>query len=553
MVPMTPVGSSKSGIEAVALEPSRLEIEQSWRRSVLSGVRPDQAVPMVQPDLVEGESRFMRAARDILGRSSQSFEGSDLAVLVADSSCRVVRRWTGSARAADAMDSIGAVVGSDFSEERIGTNGLGTPFEVRKHVVVTGSDHFLHPLRSFSCFGMPVMNPMTNRIEGVVDITSLDGQSNPLFQPFIAHVVASIREELVSHSRVSEQRTFNVFRDSTRNSQRAIAALCGDLVLTNSRAAELLREVDSLALGEIAAGLGFAEHRTLDLDRPGGGSLRIRAHRIDGTLDGTLFDIELAGGGERTARARSAGPASEVVPSTCMKTAVHIVGEPGSGRTTRALQEAGVRPTVLFSGADCLGDRAAWLTRLVHHMRTHVGVLVLDDLDLLPPEVIARVIAGGFGRRELTLVMTSVHDIDSSVESLTSMCGHRIVTTPLRERQSEFGTIVSEMVTERIALSVTAAAVSLLKTHSWPGNFRELTGVLAAASENASGTTITVDDLPVRYRRPPQVDLTSHDAAARAVIVTALERTNGDKKAAARDLNISRTTLYSRMRRYQIY
>jgi transcriptional regulator of acetoin/glycerol metabolism len=540
--------------QRVWFEPSSIEIERSWRRSQLSGIRPDGAVLAVEADLVEGESRFMRAARDILDRSSRSFEGSDLTILVADSSCRIVRRWSGTKRAAAAMDSIGAVTGSDFSEERLGTNGLGTPFELRRQIVVNGSDHYLHPLHSYSCFGMPILNPMTHRIEGVVDITSLDGQTNPLFEPFIAQIVSSIQDELVSQSKVSEQRTFSVFRDATKHSHRAIAAICGDLVLTNNRASELLREADNLVLHEVASGLGYSEHRTLDLPQDNGGALQISAHRIEGTVDGTLFSIDLKQG-PRSSPTTSSALTSSTAMSAGVTSILHIVGEPGSGRTTLALSEAAQQPLVHIMCTESVLDEKRWLARLVHELHTHVGVLVLDDIDLLSTNVAARIASCAFDRPELAVVMTSVFELDATGRQLASVCDRRIATKPLRDRTHELAQVISELSAPERRYSPTTAVLSLLKTHIWPGNMTELARVLAIAASSAGSSIITVEDLPPDYRRlrPSNFRATNIDDEARAEITAMLTRTNGDKKAAAHKLGISRTTLYTRMRQLKIY
>jgi transcriptional regulator of acetoin/glycerol metabolism len=64
---------------------------------------------------------------------------------------------------------------------------------------------------------------------------------------------------------------------------------------------------------------------------------------------------------------------------------------------------------------------------------------------------------------------------------------------------------------------------------------------------------ITRADLPEAYRRrATRHRLTPMEQAKRATIIDALKRAGGDKKRAAAQLGISRTTLYAALRTYDI-
>jgi transcriptional regulator of acetoin/glycerol metabolism len=85
-----------------------------------------------------------------------------------------------------------------------------------------------------------------------------------------------------------------------------------------------------------------------------------------------------------------------------------------------------------------------------------------------------------------------------------------------------------------------------MKRHSWPGNVRELENAVRFAAIRAQGRSIHPEHLPQQIlshrnsqtSKPPQskLDLTR--------VRQALDETDGNKSQAARDLGVSRATLY---------
>lgn len=92
-----------------------------------------------------------------------------------------------------------------------------------------------------------------------------------------------------------------------------------------------------------------------------------------------------------------------------------------------------------------------------------------------------------------------------------------------------------------------------LKAYPWPGNIRELKGVIKRAVLLTKGDWIISEDvdLPNSLRRTDGYSL-NDERTERENIVKALEATGGDKKAAARLLRISRSTLYLKMEKYRL-
>ena len=92
-----------------------------------------------------------------------------------------------------------------------------------------------------------------------------------------------------------------------------------------------------------------------------------------------------------------------------------------------------------------------------------------------------------------------------------------------------------------------------LKSYSWPGNIRELRMVVRRATLLAKDDWITTGeiDLSDKGRQLEEYSL-NDERTERATILKALEATGNDRKAAARLLGISRSTLYLKLRKYRL-
>ena len=133
----------------------------------------------------------------------------------------------------------------------------------------------------------------------------------------------------------------------------------------------------------------------------------------------------------------------------------------------------------------------------------------------------------------------------------------------LRERKSDIPLLVAAFL-EKFAgdsdtpRELTEDAMRELMSYDWPGNVRELENAIERAVALGSGPLISSLDLPtsVKYHsdaRPPARDeMLPLEELERRAILSTLRQTNGDKQAAARVLHIGKTTLYRKLKQYQI-
>lgn len=93
----------------------------------------------------------------------------------------------------------------------------------------------------------------------------------------------------------------------------------------------------------------------------------------------------------------------------------------------------------------------------------------------------------------------------------------------------------------------------ILKAYPWPGNIRELKGVVKRAALLAKEDWITSEDVDLPDK-PKQADgyALNDERTERTTILKALEATGNDRKAAAKLLGISRSTLYLKLKKYRL-
>jgi two-component system NtrC family response regulator len=128
---------------------------------------------------------------------------------------------------------------------------------------------------------------------------------------------------------------------------------------------------------------------------------------------------------------------------------------------------------------------------------------------------------------------------------------------PLRERGEDV-LLLADYFLERLARAMGAprkrlahCAQTALPRYEWPGNVRELENVITAAAVTTSGSLITARALRLQLSDREPCDLrAARDELERALVERALRRNGGVISRAARDLAVSRVTLYDLMQKH---
>jgi DNA-binding NtrC family response regulator len=124
---------------------------------------------------------------------------------------------------------------------------------------------------------------------------------------------------------------------------------------------------------------------------------------------------------------------------------------------------------------------------------------------------------------------------------------------PLRERRDDIRLLAASFLREfcGAAVELTTAATEALRRHDWPGNVRELRNVLERAAIMCEGPFIDAEDLSLSVTADvPPLSSTDLGVLERQAIEQALLEVRGNKVRAAKQLGITRTKLYNRLKKY---
>jgi len=281
-------------------------------------------------------------------------------------------------------------------------------------------------------------------------------------------------------------------------------------------------------------------------------------------------------------------------------TPVLILGETGTGKelVARSIHFHGARKHGPFVPVDCTGLVSTLVeSELFGYVKgaftgasqakrglieaASGGTLFLDEIGELPVEMQAKLLRVLQEREVRPVGATSTLPVDVRVVAATNRDLQKEVDRgsfrqdlfyrlsvvpirmpPLRERKSDIPLIVSHFL-ERYATDGRPSAVfsedamARLVSYDWPGNVRELENAISRALALNSGALLHVGDLPTNLQSPAPARLPLDDEQItlaeleRRAIYRALQKTRGDKLAAARLLGIGKTTLYRKLKQYE--
>ncbi|MFE5752309.1 SpoIIE family protein phosphatase [Streptomyces massasporeus] len=277
----------------------RTSILNSWRRSRSLGLSPDTSDLPYREDFDPG-GRIVRAALPVLDRLQATFAGSQVNISVADANGTVLLRRFGDPAMTRSLPAIQVVPGFVFAEQVAGTNGIGLALAERQLIRVYGAEHFAERSQRSACVALPVRDPLSGRIEGVLCLGYPRGFERPALGIAIRRAAEGIERRLLGQSSARERallRTYLATGAGTAGPHRGVDldALANefhprDQAILREKAAEL---ISGAQLGATEVTLPDGQRVTL-VSRPVTSGSGVQGIAIEAVLSGSPAGEPLA-------------------------------------------------------------------------------------------------------------------------------------------------------------------------------------------------------------------------------------------------------------------
>ncbi len=294
-------------------------------------------------------------------------------------------------------------------------------------------------------------------------------------------------------------------------------------------------------------------------------SIREQVEKIGTSLLPVLLLGETGTGKEVVARAlHNANPRGPFIPIDCgslvgplMESELfgHVKGAfTGAAENKRGLIELANHGTAFFDEiGDLPLDMQVKLLRLLqekeyrpvgslHRHKVEIRVIAATHRDL------AREVERGHFRQDLFYRLNVI----------------KLRMPPLRDRKEDIPMLVECFLLRFGDYAVPAPVLDALVCHNWPGNVRELQNCMESMAAMNPGPELRMEDLPSNVVNQQTRNLLALAAAVeprrivpldeveRRAIIECLEYTKGDRSTTALLLGIGRTTLYRKLKAYNL-
>ncbi len=280
---------------------------------------------------------------------------------------------------------------------------------------------------------------------------------------------------------------------------------------------------------------------------------------------------------------------------------VLITGETGTGKelAARAIHASGPRAARAFVAVNCAALTESLLeAELFGHAKgaftgasgaregliehAEGGTLFLDEIGTLSKGLQAKLLralesgevrrVGENDSRSVDVRFVAATNIDLKAATAAGefrsdlyyrLDVHHVHMPALRERSDDIPLLVDHFLarygTGAGVTACAAAAMEVLVGYAFPGNVRQLEHLVQRAVASARSSELTLDDLPEELMAEPATAAApegtvaaAREKAEREMVVATLSKHSGEIGAAARELQVSRTTMWRLMKKHGI-
>ena len=578
-------------------------LNDSWHRSSEAGLRENR-----QPGDIRLEKYQLKERRDnsenlissveetALPLFNQMFARTDSRLILTDTQGVIIRSW-GQEKFASRLTTIALENGVCWQEKLKGTNAIGTAIIEAKPITVIGKQHFINQHRFISCSASPIFDHQGQMI-GVLDITSEQQAHSSTTQLLIQNMVQKIENRLlfcIPNGTIS----VNIAGDDSLLDSDwqgiMIANDMGKVIAHNQAASQLLNDENII---------GSSLDKLLKQDTfPF--VYRLQQQPTKPELNTATYSpsSHLHHGDERIESAWQ--QACRVVDK---QVNLLILGETGVGKGefVKALHQQSERKNSPLVTVNCgafpvdlieselFGYAPGAFTGASNKgfkgkiRQANQGILFLDEIADMPLKAQSRLLhvlqekevvpvgSNECHKVDIQIIAATHKDINQMVEEGTfrqdlyyRLNGLTFTLPALRERQDKTELIHAVHRNHSgNGQRLDAHLLAILENYNWPGNIRELDNVLQVASLLSSEEPmLQLDHIPDQIKLSMLTANDSHSIAPHNnptseklslqetvcdTIINTYHANNGNISRTSKMLNISRNTLYRKLKKLGI-
>ena len=126
----------------------------------------------------------------------------------------------------------------------------------------------------------------------------------------------------------------------------------------------------------------------------------------------------------------------------------------------------------------------------------------------------------------------------------------------MRQRREDIKLLVNHFLSLKTngTVHVTKIALDVLEQYHWPGNIRQLNNIIDQALLNDNDNIINIDDLPknIFLQNEKSKEISDKPILTKENLLATLNDTGYNIAKTARLLQVSRTTIYNKMKEYNL-
>lgn len=579
---------------------------------------------------------LLSIANPIMKKLSKLLDGSDFLAVLADQDGYILEAY-GSDAAFEFGKLSNFTVEACWAEEKIGTNGVGTPLVTGEPIQVIGPQHWTLAAHNATCSGAPIRDPL-GQIIGCLNMTGCYRKAHPHTLGMVISAVSSIQKQL----RLQQESNF---KEAIMESLSE-----GVVVLDKNKKITHMNNIALKMFGIANLDWSLVPFESLFQRVPGLDKvmplieksqpindelLQFKVNQTWVKCTVTVRTLQATKGGQKGtvlvfsendrvnrlvkqiggAKAHltfkdiiGCHPSITKVIGTARKVAlssshVLLTGESGTGKEVfaQAIHNESYRARFPFVAINCAAiPRELMGSELFGYVEgaftgarrggnpgkfefADGGTIFLDEIGEMPLELQAHLLRVIEEKKITRLGGQEVIPVDVRIITATNRNLKEEVANgnfredlfyrlnvininlpPLRERTSDIVLLAlhfAQNIAQRLGksqINIDPEALEVMKNYPWPGNVRELQNTIERALNLITGTTVKIEHLPHNMTEMLSQNVSNNYAGSSIreaeinTIINALQKYGGNRKRAAAELGIARSTLYRKLEEFRI-